>query len=152
MAILNKFNVVDHHLLIVAREFEDQRALLALRDFEAWWRCMSEYDSLGFYNGGPEAGASQPHKHLQLVPLPLAPQGPPVPIAPLLARVRGTAGAGTIPGFDFLHSFAVSARRQASAPRPGRPSSATFRCSSRSACTRLPARAPTCRAAPIIWS
>jgi ATP adenylyltransferase len=107
VAILNKFNVVDRHLLIVTREFEQQRALLTLRDFEAWWRCMGEYDSLGFYNGGPEAGASQPHKHLQLVPLPLVPQGPPVPIAPLLAPVRGTAGAGTIPGLDFLHSFAV---------------------------------------------
>ena len=107
VAILNKFNVVDRHLLIVTREFEQQRALLTLRDFEAWWRCMSEYESLGFYNGGAEAGASQPHKHLQLVPLPLAPQGPPVPIAPLLARFRGPAGSGTIPGFDFIHSFAV---------------------------------------------
>jgi len=107
VAILNKFNVVDNHLLIVTREFEQQRSLLTLRDFEALWRCLNEYDSLGFYNGGPEAGASQPHKHLQLVPLPLAPQGPPVPIAPLLTGLRGTAGAGTIPGFDFGHAFAV---------------------------------------------
>lgn len=107
VAILNKFNVVDRHLLIVTREFEQQRALLTLRDFEALWRCMSEYGSLGFYNGGPEAGASQPHKHLQLVPLPLAPQGPGIPIAPLLAGVLMDGGCGTIPGFDFLHSFAL---------------------------------------------
>jgi ATP adenylyltransferase len=107
VAILNKFNVVDRHLLIVTREFEQQRSLLTLRDFEALWRCLNEYDSLGFYNGGPEAGASQPHKHLQLVPLPLAPQGPPVPIAPLLAEVRGAVGPGPIPGFDFVHSFAL---------------------------------------------
>jgi len=107
VAILNKFNVVDRHLLIVTREFKQQRSLLTLRDFEAWWRCLGEYESLGFYNGGPEAGASQPHKHLQLVPLPLAPQGPPVPIAPLLAAVRGTAWSGAIPGFDFSHRFAV---------------------------------------------
>ena len=106
VAILNKFNVVDNHLLIVTRELEQQRALLTLRDFEAWWRCLGEYPSLGFYNGGAEAGASQSHKHLQLVPLPLAPQGPPVPIEPLLAGVRGVAGAGTIPGFDFRHAFA----------------------------------------------
>ena len=106
VAILNKFNVVDRHLLIVTREFEEQRALLTLPDFEAWWRCMSEYESLGFYNGGVEAGASQPHKHLQLVPLPLAPQGPAVPIAPLLPRAREAAGALQIPGFDFIHSFA----------------------------------------------
>ena len=106
VAILNKFNVVDNHLLIVTREFEQQRALLTLPDFEAWWRCLGEYESLGFYNGGPEAGASQLHKHLQLVPLPLVPQGPPVPIEPLLAGVRGTAGNEMIPGFDFVHSFA----------------------------------------------
>ncbi len=105
LAILNKFNVVDNHLLIVTREFEQQRELLTPRDFEAWWRCLGEYESLGFYNGGAEAGASQQHKHLQLVPLPLAPQGPPVPIAPLLAGVRGAAEAETIPGFDFLHAF-----------------------------------------------
>lgn len=106
VAILNKFNVVDRHLLIVTREFEQQRALLTVRDFEALWRCMGEYPSFGFYNGGPEAGASQTHKHLQLVPLPLAPQGPAIPIAPLLARVPGDGGCGTIPGFDFIHAFA----------------------------------------------
>jgi len=105
VAILNKFNVVERHLLIVTREFEDQRALLTPRDFAAWWRCLHEYESLGFYNGGSEAGASQPHKHLQLVPLPLAPQGPPVPIAPLLDAVRQGAGSGAIPGFDFVHAF-----------------------------------------------
>jgi ATP adenylyltransferase len=34
--------------------------------------CMHEMNGLGFYNSGIVAGASQPHKHLQLVPLPLA--------------------------------------------------------------------------------
>jgi ATP adenylyltransferase len=106
VAILNKYNVVDRHLLIVTREFEDQRSLLTPRDFAAWWRCLAEYESLGFYNGGVEAGASQPHKHLQLVPLPLAPEGPPVPIAPLLAGAVEEGCCGTVPGFDFLHCFA----------------------------------------------
>src|SRR5512142_595358 len=50
LAILNKFNVVEHHLLIVTREFEDQGTLLTRRDFEALWLCMAEYDGLGFYN------------------------------------------------------------------------------------------------------
>jgi len=107
VAILNKFNVVDRHLLVVTREFEEQRSLLTPQDFAAWWRCLGEYESLGFYNGGTEAGASQPHKHLQLVPLPLAPQGPPIPIEPLLRAARENSGSGTIPGFDFAHAFAV---------------------------------------------
>jgi ATP adenylyltransferase len=105
VAVLNKFNVVDHHLLIVTRHFEDQDSLLTLLDFEALWLCMAEYNSLGFYNGGREAGASQQHKHLQMVPLPLAPAGPPVPIAPLLPGQGSTAAPGAIPAFSFLHSF-----------------------------------------------
>lgn len=105
IAVLNKFNVVDHHLLIVTRHFEDQDSLLTLLDFEALWLCMAEYNGLGFYNGGREAGASQQHKHLQMVPLPLAPAGPPVPIAPLLPGQDPIAAPGTIPAFPFLHSY-----------------------------------------------
>jgi ATP adenylyltransferase len=108
VALLNKYNVVERHLLVVTREFADQRWLLTPRDIEALWRCLAEYPGLGFYNGGAEAGASQPHKHLQLVPLPLSPAGPPVPIAPLIARARcaGAGGIATLPGFDFLHALA----------------------------------------------
>jgi ATP adenylyltransferase len=105
VAVLNKFNVVDHHLLIVTRHFEDQDSLLTLLDFEALWLCMAEYNGLGFYNGGREAGASQQHKHIQMVPLPLASAGPPVPIAPLLPGPGPIATARTIPAFSFLHSF-----------------------------------------------
>jgi len=105
VAILNKFNVVDRHLLIVTRAFEDQRALLTPEDFAAWWRCLSEYPSLGFYNGGVEAGASQPHKHLQIHPLPLAPAGPAVPVDPLLAGLPAGGGVTAVPGWDFEHAF-----------------------------------------------
>jgi sulfate adenylyltransferase (ADP) / ATP adenylyltransferase len=104
IAILNKYNVMEHHLLIITRHFEDQDMLLTLSDFEALWTCMTEYDALGFYNGGREAGASQQHRHLQMVPLPLAPEGPAVPIAPLVARVP-EEGMGVVPGFTFLHVF-----------------------------------------------
>lgn len=104
VALLNKFNVVEHHLLIITRHFEEQATLLTLRDFEALWRCMAEYDSLGFYNGGREAGASQDHKHLQLVPLPLAPEGPSAPIEPLLPQARAGVVC-TASGFPFRHAF-----------------------------------------------
>jgi ATP adenylyltransferase len=106
VAILNKFNVVDRHLLVITREFAEQRALLTPQDFDAILRCQREFDSLAFYNGGTEAGASQAHKHLQLVPLPLAPEGPAVPIEPLLRAAGGAAGAvATAPGLDFRHAF-----------------------------------------------
>jgi ATP adenylyltransferase len=117
VAVLNKFNVVDNHLLIVTRHFEDQDSLLTLLDFEALWLCMAEYNGLGFYNGGREAGASQQHKHLQMVPLPLAPSGPPVPIVPLLPGSGRIASVGTIPAFSFLHAYVKLGPDTADAPR-----------------------------------
>lgn len=116
LCVLNKFNVFAHHLLIVTRAFEEQRSVLDEEDFAALWSCMSEYPSLGFYNAGVVAGASQRHKHLQVVPLPLGPdvspaggrrlgQSPlpaPVPIEPLLAAAQ-TGGAPRLP---FRHALA----------------------------------------------
>jgi ATP adenylyltransferase len=104
VAVLNKFNVVEKHLLLVTRHFEDQEMLLTPADFAALWSCLCEYDALGFYNGGRMAGASQPHKHLQLVPLPLAPGNASVPIAPLLPEAPAGALV-TAPALPFVHAF-----------------------------------------------
>ena len=106
LALLNKFNVMERHLLIVTREFEDQENLLTPADFSALWTCMAEYDAVGFYNGGEAAGASQSHKHLQIVPLPLAGQGPAVPIQPLVDEIRDSGRITRLRSFDFRHCFA----------------------------------------------
>jgi len=70
LCLLNKFNVVDHHFLIVTRQFEPQESWLNQADFEAIARCLLEVKGLVFFNGGQDAGASQPHKHVQIVPQP----------------------------------------------------------------------------------
>ncbi len=104
VCLLNKFNVVDHHILIVTRFFEDQESLLALDDFHAMWACLAEFDGLAFYNAGTIAGASQRHRHLQMVPLPLSPRGPKVPIDPLLAAATFGGAVGVAPGLPFVHA------------------------------------------------
>jgi ATP adenylyltransferase len=106
ICLLNKFNVVDHHLLIITRAFEHQETLLTVRDFEALWACMAEFEGLGFYNGGKVAGASQRHKHLQIVPLPLTVDGPAVPIEPALARAEFQGLIGSTPVLPFVHAIA----------------------------------------------
>jgi ATP adenylyltransferase len=107
VCILNKFNVVDRHLLIVTRAFEAQESLLTLADFVAMWACLAEFDGLVFYNAGKNAGASQPHKHLQIVSLPLIPSEPhQIPIAPLLSSAIFQDEIATIPGLPFVHAFA----------------------------------------------
>jgi ATP adenylyltransferase len=105
-AILNKYNVIEHHLLIVTKQYEDQEMLLTPADFAALWTGLSEFNGLGFYNGGADAGASQPHKHLQIVPLPLAPDGPSIPIEPALPPETPAGEFDRIPVFPFLHVFA----------------------------------------------
>ncbi len=82
VCLLNKFAVVPDHVLIVTRQFEDQRRPLTLEDWQALWMLLFDFPSIGFYNSGKVAGASQRHKHLQAVPLPLDPKcaPPDVPI------------------------------------------------------------------------
>lgn len=74
--LLNKFNVVPKHLLVVTRRFEPQEAPLTLEDFEALARSTPGPDWVAFHNAGRDAGASQPRKHLQLVPMPRIPVEP----------------------------------------------------------------------------
>ena len=69
VVLLNKFPVLRGHLVIATRAFEPQESPLGEADFAAVWLCVAELGGLGFYNGGPAAGASQPHKHLQWAPL-----------------------------------------------------------------------------------
>jgi sulfate adenylyltransferase (ADP) / ATP adenylyltransferase len=101
VCLLNKFNVVDHHILMITRAFEAQEAWLTEADFAAMWYCLAEFEGLVFYNGGKLAGASQPHKHLQMIP------GQPdqLPIAPLFPAAQFTGVVGTIPGLPFVHAF-----------------------------------------------
>jgi sulfate adenylyltransferase (ADP) / ATP adenylyltransferase len=105
VCLLNKFNVVDHHLLIITRAFEEQEALLTLNDFVAMWACLSEVDGLAFYNAGKEAGASQRHKHLQLVPFPVEKNIDRLPIDPLIKSVQFRSHITVIPEFPFLHAL-----------------------------------------------
>jgi ATP adenylyltransferase len=103
VCILNKFNVVDHHLLIITRSFEEQESLLTQADFAAMWACLADFPGLVFYNGGKIAGASQRHKHLQIIPT----ADTEIPITPLLKSATFTDSLATIPGLPFIHAFTI---------------------------------------------
>jgi len=106
ICLLNKFNVVDHHLLIVTRAFEEQTELLNLKDFEALWFCMQEVDGLAFFNGGKIAGASQRHKHLQLIPLPFLADVVHLPIGKAIAKINFANSLSSVASFPFCHAIA----------------------------------------------
>ncbi|MFO1418708.1 MAG: hypothetical protein U1E83_08555 [Methylotetracoccus sp.] len=106
VCLFNKFNVVDHHLLVVTRRFEPQDDILTFADFEAVSTCLAEIEGLAFYNSGPDAGASQAHKHLQIVPFPLGPDLLPFPFASLLDRTDMTR-TGPVARLNFRHAIAA---------------------------------------------
>ncbi|MDJ0844618.1 ATP adenylyltransferase family protein [Crocosphaera sp.] len=106
VCLLNKFNVVDYHLLMITREFEEQETLLTFNDFAALWACLLQVDGLGLYNSGKIAGASQRHKHLQLVPFPLIPELSKTPIDPIIETVNYQDNIGKLPCFNFSHGIA----------------------------------------------
>ena len=104
VGVLNKYPVVEHHLLVVTKRFIPQEEALDHDDFAAVATCLGEIDGLAFYNAGREAGASQPHKHLQLVPL-----GPGPWAAPMEALFDSWAAAGPVLRLlrlPFRHAFA----------------------------------------------
>ncbi len=105
VALLNKFNVLDHHLLIVTRAFEDQHRWLTLADFEALGQAMTADDLLGFYNAGPQSGASQPHKHLQVVRLPLAEVVDALPMRAALDAAQADGSVFRSPQLPFAHAI-----------------------------------------------
>lgn len=104
LCLLNKFNVVEHHLLIVTRAFEEQESPLDATDFEALALAMAGLDGLAFYNSGEVSGASQRHKHLQLIQ-PLGPQGLRVPMEKLLMPPPAPGRVTTVPALGFTHAL-----------------------------------------------
>ncbi|OKH16066.1 ATP adenylyltransferase family protein [[Limnothrix rosea] IAM M-220] len=107
VCLLNKFNVVDHHILIITRDFQSQEHWITQPDFEALATCMGELDGLAFYNAGKAAGASQPHKHLQLIPFSGALNQFSVPIETAIAALDFPESQPTsLNIFPFHHGIA----------------------------------------------
>lgn len=103
-AILNKFPVCLHHLVLARREFSEQQTPLEYSDFEVLGILLQAYGGVGFYNGGAAAGASQRHKHVQWIPH--APGN--ASLAPLFAGLPANPSPGQPvrhAAFAFDHVF-----------------------------------------------
>lgn len=105
LVVLNKFPVIERHLLLVTRSFEAQTAPLTTADFRALAGVIGAHGGLGFYNGGSVAGASQPHKHLQWVPADCAASG--AGLAAVVRDLPSTAAGELIehPALPWAHAF-----------------------------------------------
>ncbi|KAJ1735322.1 bifunctional AP-4-A phosphorylase/ADP sulfurylase [Coemansia biformis] len=98
--LLNKYCVVPHHLLITTATFQRQGERLGEADFAA---ALDTVDGLAreqivFYNSGEESGASQPHKHMQVLPMPEDMDEPPS----TLLWLRSSSPPGQVHTADIL--------------------------------------------------
>ncbi|PCD38321.1 hypothetical protein AU210_006797 [Fusarium oxysporum f. sp. radicis-cucumerinum] len=88
--VLNKFAVVPEHFILATTEFKPQTDVLEESDLEATLACIEAYEAarrteaeqghrdgtlgggdglFAFFNCGDHSGASQPHRHIQLLPI-----------------------------------------------------------------------------------
>ena len=80
--MLNKFAVVPEHFILATKPFKPQTHLLEAADLEATLACIHAYEDartgadahnqhglFAFFNSGDHSGASQPHRHIQLLPI-----------------------------------------------------------------------------------
>ncbi len=66
--ILNKYPVQIGHMLLITNSWCPQNGWLTLDDFDAIQSVDNDTTGLWFFNSSKEAGASQPHRHFQLLP------------------------------------------------------------------------------------
>ncbi len=65
--ILNKYPVQTGHMLLITNNWAPQSGWLTIDDWLALKQVDNDTSGLWFFNSGPDAGASQPHRHIQLL-------------------------------------------------------------------------------------
>ncbi|KAG9001635.1 bifunctional AP-4-A phosphorylase/ADP sulfurylase [Tulasnella sp. 427] len=105
--LMNKYCVVPNHFLLVTKEFKRQTSPLTPQDLAAAYKLMSAGRRQGknffmFYNCGPLSGSSQPHKHLQFMPL-VEENAPPIERLARRQRLEVDGKAFVISQLPYAH-------------------------------------------------
>ena len=130
--LLNKYPVQTCHLLVITRQWQPQSGWLDANDWAAVAEVAADTGGLWFFNSAATAGASQPHRHLQLLPrdagapsCPLSPQiehllqgAPRWPWAYRLSARRDPLGGTDLPELyaHHCHSLGLGAAEWDPAP------------------------------------
>ncbi len=74
IVVLNKFAIVPEHFILATKEFKEQTRFLEADDLGVTYACLQAWKAQGkelfaFFNSGVHSGASQPHRHLQFLPV-----------------------------------------------------------------------------------
>ncbi|KAH0565813.1 hypothetical protein GP486_000782 [Trichoglossum hirsutum] len=80
--VMNKYPVIPHHFILSTTAFKPQTGLLEEQDLGTAYSCLREWEAgtsetansrkprlFAFFNSGEHSGASQPHRHIQFLPV-----------------------------------------------------------------------------------
>lgn len=109
VVLLNRYPVVEPHLLLVTEAFEPQSAPLTRGDCEAAAQLLGRLGGLVFYNAGAIAGGSQPHRHLQWIDSALVPGASELPVAARVAQALAGAAPGVALTAELPYRHQLSA-------------------------------------------
>jgi sulfate adenylyltransferase (ADP) / ATP adenylyltransferase len=77
--VLNKYPVISRHSILTTIGFKKQTDFLESQDLDVTYSCLQAWEAesteaspsrlFAFFNSGEHSGASQPHRHLQILPV-----------------------------------------------------------------------------------
>ncbi|EEP76693.1 predicted protein [Uncinocarpus reesii 1704] len=77
--VLNKFPIIPNHFILATKDFQPQDHLLDKEDLGIAFDCLRSWEDspeqparrrlFAFFNSGEHSGASQPHRHIQFIPV-----------------------------------------------------------------------------------
>ncbi|KAL5119514.1 bifunctional AP-4-A phosphorylase/ADP sulfurylase [Pleosporales sp. CAS-2024a] len=76
--VLNKFPIIPEHFILATKSNKRQTQVLEQDDLEATYACLQAWQGgpsskqkrlFAFFNSGEHSGASQPHRHVQFLPV-----------------------------------------------------------------------------------
>ncbi|KAI9761747.1 MAG: hypothetical protein M4579_000841 [Chaenotheca gracillima] len=77
--VLNKYPVIPHHFILATKAFKEQSNPLEEDDLATAFACLQAWAApqldgerrklFAFFNSGEHSGASQPHRHIQFLPI-----------------------------------------------------------------------------------
>jgi ATP adenylyltransferase len=122
--VLNKFPVIPNHFILATKVHKAQTDILEKEDLAATFACLTAWDGsnggattprrlFAFFNSGEHSGASQPHRHLQFLPVedmqgqePHRNSDPWVPLIDRLSTeqaITTSSGYKQLPNLPFNH-------------------------------------------------
>lgn len=127
--VLNKFAIVPEHFILATKEFKPQTHVLDADDLHATLACIRAYEEdaaasvapsgssgdgalFAFFNCGEHSGASQPHRHIQLLPVAAMREGLPADSAWGVLASRLDDDGTTAPFRTFAETIGLDTSRE----------------------------------------